>query len=471
MPQFYADPIAGYNSIAATVPSGQRYAQGFDFEGAVVEYAEKIYPNGKLFDPVNGANAWDFAQQELSDCVYLAELGGISESQNVYTIEKDLIYPTVVSPIGLYMISVADGLQRKWMPIDSRVPVFPATEPRVFLRGFPRFACPNQVESNGESWLWGMIFEKAAAVLRGNYTAINQYNIGKPFPGWLPTMKRYVSDFAGVLDCVQRGGYAGITMRQQTNAAGLPIEIPGITLNHQYEVVNAARIVDKSGFTHEILRIHNPWSAGSVDYKSPLYDEDSPFWIDNKSPSNDKLYSQAKGHAGDFWVGFTELANLRGTSSYSFKIPLPITKYPYQRCINFTIDATTATKATDRWNGRYPEQGQLKPIAIAKKDLIVIDCAEPTEFLVQTKFLPGAIGALHSYIVLAANSSDVSLINWNNGCGYWGSEGCFRFTLSAGRLNFYPAAVEQPTDRGTMEILILADKPTAKITRNGILLT
>ncbi|MGL5059315.1 MAG: C2 family cysteine protease, partial [Microcoleus sp.] len=321
---FYPDPAQAYQELSSAIPEGQKYTQeGFDYEGKPTRRVEDIYPGVPLFDE-SGASAWHVGQGNLSNCMILSDLAAMASSSNPYTIE-DIIYPNTVSPIGLYMVSIADGLDRKWFPIDSFVPT--NNDRPIYARGV-----------DGTT-IWPGLIEKAAATLKGNsYASLDSKVIQSPNFYWVPSVNTTCTTFEEILAAVQMGGYGRVVFSKRTDAAGVEIKTPGIVLDHAFGLVSALQVGE-----HRVLRLSNPWIGGN-DYASPLYADDAPFWAENGLL--DKVVETTKG--GEFWLSLEEFKQLSGSLwSSQMRIPLPHPQLPHS--IAFDAEFTDANAVVGNW--------------------------------------------------------------------------------------------------------------------------
>jgi hypothetical protein len=444
----YDDPITAYNDLVANLIPGQKYVQtDFDYEGNPTRRAEELFPNVPLFD-ANGANSYEVGQGGIGDCGTLAHLCGIAEAKNSFTIE-DCIYPTTVSPYGLYMISAAEGFNKKWFAIDSNISVYPPNFKNSWMRGTA--ICVSPVKANPT--LWATILEKGAAMRTGGkYSSLLVESVST----WLPFIYVIATTFEEFKAVTDAGGYGVITYKQPVDAAGVNISVPGIVTGHAFAVVDAIQIDNL-----KVVRVENPWAGGS-DYNSEFISDTSPIW--DSHPEFAEQLKATKGIDGAYWITFEELQRLSNSMTVECKIILPYIQYPIQKMFEYEFDDTFVNAGCTDW----PNLIELRRVAASKNDKVVLTCNEPTNFYITTLWLPGSTGSRHSYVNVALD------IDLNHAVpripfayGWWHRPSIIKGKLEANlEYHLYPATVSETTDRGKMQIFVLADKPF-NLTRNG----
>jgi hypothetical protein len=422
---FYADPIEAYNQIAATISEGQKYTQdGFDYQGKTIKRLEEIYPTSPVFDQ-DGADSWEVSQGSISNCMLLSDLTGLARSKGPYTV-KDCLYPNTASPIGLYLASIADGLERKWFAFDSNVPVGSSGK-------------PSNARGIDGATIWPALMEKAAAVLKGNsYAALDASVIQSPNFYWIPSISVPATTFEEVLKSVETGGYGRAGFNQQKDASGAVIKIPGLVMSHAFGLVDALQVGE-----HRLVRISNPWGGG-VDFVSPLYADDAQFWIDRPELASQR---SATSSSGEFWMGWDELMQLGNVIGNKMRQPLPFPGLTH----TFAFDATfTDATATIR---DWPSAKDLRPLGMSRK----ITLTEPTDIAIATSWQPGGSGPRHSYALVTDGTATTELMD--RGYGWWGGDGFTRKVLPAGTYEITPAVVGPAATRGTVQLIVLSSNP------------
>jgi Calpain family cysteine protease len=444
----YDDPIAAYAEISAALQPGQKYTQsGFDYEGLPTKRVEELYPIHPMFD-ADGSNSYEVSQGGLSDCVLLSRVCALAEAKNKYQI-KDLIYPLTVSPIGLYFISVAQGLGRKWLPFDSSVPLY--NDPTLWYNGRPR----NVDIQKQNPVLWPMLMEKGTATIRGKYSQLDAGNIQNPYPGWVPIVRKMTKTFAEVLSCIAEGGYGGISFTQPKDASGNPVSVPGVYLGHEHSLLDA--------FEYEgaqAVRISNPWGGADDLVGSPQFADDSPFW--DLTPELKAKGALTKGRGGEYWISYSVLCSYMGKSDILFEIPLPWSKYPVTKTFDVEFTDATGQLFTD-----WPNQNELMAIA-GLHGQYEIEVLEPTEFYAQTFWGQGATGSRHSFFMVfndADKSNKYAASRLPGDRGWWGRPSWAEGLLMPGKYRVYPATVSR-LDRGKLSTFLLGSKPF-NLRRNG----
>jgi hypothetical protein len=439
----YDDPAIAYDQIAATLEPGQKYTQtGFDYEGLPTKRVEELYPNHPMFD-ADGSNSYEVSQGGLSNCVLLSRLCGLSEAKNKYTV-KDLIYPLTVSPIGLYFISVAQGLGRKWLPFDSSVPLY--NDPNLWYNGRPRNV---DVQKNNPV-LWAMLMEKGTATIRGSYAQIDAGNIQNSFPGWVPIVRKNATTFAEYQAILADGGYGGFSYTQQKDALGNPVSVEGLYLSHEHSLLDAFEYEGS-----QAVRVANPWGGGKDLIGSPQFADGSPFW--DLSPELKAKEAMTKGRDGEYWLSYSVLCAYMGKSDVLFEIPLPWAKYPHAKTFSFEFTDQTGALFTD-----WPNQDELMAIAAATQQY-ELEVFEPTEFYGQTFWHTGSRGSKHSFLMVFDESDRAN--KYAKSClpgdkGWWGRPSWTEGTLQPGKYRVYPATVSNK-DRGKLSTFLLGSKPFA----------
>jgi Calpain family cysteine protease len=423
MPTFYSDPISAYEQLSATVPAGEKYTQsGFDYQGKTIKRLEAIYPTAPVFD-ADGADPWEIAQGGISDCMMLSDLSGLAKCTGPYTV-KDCIYPTTVSPIGLYLASIADGLDRKWFAFDSNVPVGSSGK-------------PTNAKGLDGATLWPALMEKASATLKGDsYASLDCTVIQSPNFYWVPSINIPVTTFEEMLRSIKNGGYGRVGFDEQRDASGAVVTIPGLILDHAFGLIDALQVGN-----HQLIRVSNPWGGGA-DYNSPLYGDDSQFWIDHPELADKK--ATALKH-GEFWMGWDELMSL-GHLTGKMRQPLPMPGYPSVVAFDHVFDAFNKTI------GRWPTVKELRKFKTYKFTI-----TEPTEVIISTSWQSDSTGFRHSYMYLTNGVSTTSMIG--RGYGWWGGDGYNKVTLIPGTYEFIAGCVDQNVDNGTLQVIVLSEKP------------
>ncbi|MGL5059445.1 MAG: C2 family cysteine protease, partial [Microcoleus sp.] len=389
MLKFYSDPIAAYNEISASIPPGQKFVQeGIDYEGYATKRIEDIYPGYPLSD--GDAEIMGLKQGTKANCGVLTEIMAYTLStRNDYTLEQG-IYPYGLSSNGLYMIAVAKDYQRKWIAVDTLVPVNSS--------GYPIAASP----ASKDRGFWGMIFEKAfVTLMTGKY---NTSNWIASFEGWYPRTRYEVSSFDDILKVFELGGHGNGGIWKIKDAAGVEKPLPpGLVGAHDYGVLDAFRLVDADGNKHELVLLCNPWGTSSADYRSS-YADDSPFW--DNHPEVLKYVQESRPDGGCFWMSWTELkSNQICSFSDRWYVPAPLSTHPHEQLVNYTFTDQTLTSGGS-WAGRWPDPAQLRPVAIRNNDQMRITVNEPTSFRFTMRWLPGSTGDRHGYVAIATSGSN-----------------------------------------------------------------
>lgn len=435
MPNFYDDAIAAYDEISATIPEGQKFfQQGIDYDGYATRRIEDIYPGYPLSD--GDADIMGLTQGSIGNCSVLTEIMAYAlSSRNDYTME-DGIYPYGVSPNGLYMVAVAKDYKRKWIAVDTLVP--------VNTSGNPIASRP----ASKERGFFGMVFEKAfVTLMSGKYKTSNW--IGS-FEGWYPRTRYEVSSFDDILRVFELGGHGNGGIWAIKDAAGVQKPMPtGLVSCHDYGVLDAFRIVDADGNKHELVLLCNPWGAGAADYRSS-YSDDSPFW--DAHPEALQHIQESRPNGGCFWMPWADLKNNQICSfSDRWYIPVPVFTHPEQQVVDYTFTDQTIT------TGGWPNPGQLQAVAARNQDMMQIIVNEPTNFRFTMRWLPGSTGARHGYVAIALQGSTQPYTPY--AYGWWAGSALKVCTLPAGVYDFYIASVDQnTTDKGSTQTLIQADK-------------
>lgn len=441
MPTFYSDPVIAYNELSAAIPAGQKYVQqGFDYDGYSTRRIEDIYPGYPLSD--GDADVMGLIQGEIGNCGVLSEIMAYALScRNDYTIEQG-VYPYGVSPNGLYMVAVAKDYQRRWIAVDTLVP--------VNGNGNPIASRP----ASKERGFFGVLFEKAfVTLMTGKYKTSNW--IGS-FDGWYPRVRYTVSNFDDILRVFELGGHGNGGIWAIKDSLGMEKPLPiGLVGSHDYGVMDAFRLIDADNNKHELVLMCNPWGTVAADYKSS-YADDSPFW--DAHPEALSYLQKSRPDGGCFWMPWADLKNNQICSfSDRWYVPIPLATHPYQEIINYQFTDQTLTTG-DPWAGSWPNPGQLRVVALRNNDLMRITVDEPTNFRFTMRWLAGSTGDRHGYVAIATPDSTKPYTPYSY--GWWGGSSLKTCNLPAGVYDFFIASVGQNgSDRGPAQTLIQADKP------------
>jgi hypothetical protein len=238
------------------------------------------------------------------------------------------------------------------------------------------------------------------------------------------------------------GGYGRVVFGQRKDASGTVIKTPGIVLDHAFGLVSALQVGD-----HKLIRLSNPWIAG-LDYASPLYADNAPFWAENGLL--DKVSETQKG--GEFYIGWEEFQQLAGSLwANQMRIPLPHPQLPHAFAFDATFSDATATISD------WPSVKVLRPLNMGKK----ITLTEPTDIAIATSWQPNGSGSRHSYVYVTNGTATTELMP--RGYGWWGGDGFTRKVLPAGTYEITPAIVGPAATRGTVQFIVLSDKPIAVV--------
>jgi hypothetical protein len=121
-----------------------------------------------------------------------------------------------------------------------------------------------------------------------------------------------------VLSAIVAGGYGQTTFDKKVDANGNMIYFDGIAYDHQFGIINAARIIDSASVVHEIIEIDNPLASRALDFDNP-YGDTAQFWIDN--PDYQSLVLDSRSSGGSWWMAYQQLKDWNSGRTPKFLIP------------------------------------------------------------------------------------------------------------------------------------------------------
>jgi Calpain family cysteine protease len=309
------DPIAEYEKIEASLATGEKYIQVFDYTTienpgySTPKYLEDLYPTATILGADGDIGTHEIAQGIIGACGTFARIASYAAVKLgcKYRLEE-AIYPATLSPIGLYFVRVQNPLDANgvaWVAIDSRMPCSQ-------LGGSPFAYLPSSKA------LAPMLFFKAAATMRGGCfdEVTNSAKFGLPFK-WFPWKDVTVSAFATFAAELEKGALFVTSMVQQYDDAGVAVKVPGVVLAHAFAIVDTLAVYYPDGSRVELVRIENPWAGGS-DYVSD-YSESAQFWKDHPEFA-DKL-ADASQSLGNYWVDWATFLKLTGKAKFVVQSP------------------------------------------------------------------------------------------------------------------------------------------------------
>lgn len=320
-----AEAIAQYEKIAATIPAGSLFTQDLPLRDFFLVYSSQmrnirvgaLAPNEGVL-PTN-LHQWAIQQNKLGDCTMIAQMAALLASKNPYNF-ADMIYPTTISPIGLYYVRVMVPNTKDfvWVEIDDRIMCggnYTYTEP-AWQGGKSYWIAPSWwgVSPLAGGGIWCSLYEKACATIAGSYKALEGW-VGDVYP-----MQHVPNNtFDDVLNTISAGGFGMTTFDRKKDAKGYTLYYDGIAYDHQYGIVNSARITDAAGVVHEIIEIDNPVASRALDFPNP-YGDNEQFWLDN--PEFQHLVLDSRSSGGSWWMAYQALLDWNSGRKPALRLPI-----------------------------------------------------------------------------------------------------------------------------------------------------
>lgn len=435
----FDDPVAAYNTIAESLPSGQRYQQPFDYttienpKSATPRYLEDIFPQATVTDIDGDLDSFGVSQGYIGACGTFASISAYAAipKSSPYNIEAG-IYPLTPSPIGLYLVRIADPanpLGTKWMAIDSRVPCNTPTGGSAFIfLGLEKALLP-------------ALLMKAAATARGGcFDTITNSDTLKQSFSWFPSVSVQAQTFAEFKKYLDHGAICLSAMVQQYDGSDAAITPSGVVYGHAHALVDTISVSNA-----ELVRIENPWEGGS-DYLSDV-SEGSQFWLDH--PELRAKLEDAKASAGNYWISWEQAKALTGRTKFEMTLALPHPDFPHADFLTYTFDGT-------------PVMDPARPVPIQQIEKLsgdrikTITLSEPATIQVDVKWLNG-LGTRAADVVFV-DSTDKIAARFSERIWY-GANGTRFVTLPAGQYRVLPQTSTYNADRGLMQVILLSSTP------------
>lgn len=418
----------------------KKYVQDppFNYESESFDYLENIYPDSPLFSPTT--ESWEIGRGEHGNDGIVANIIGFAGTKHKQFTVENIIYPKTISKTGCYCIKLPFEEDDKefWVVIDSRVPI---------SNGDLIHCMP----ITNDAGIWGSVLEKYAASIMGNlYSELsNDRKTHHIFPGFFDHILIDVSEFSDVVNAIYYGAYAIIRFSCHYDDNGN--DLPGISSNYAYALVNAMAMVDTSNIIHNLVRIEDPHIDGT-DYESE-YSDTSEFWEENSDYMH--YHDESSATKGNWWMSWDDLLELNHTNKIPFKCPIPLKHrgltYEYSKKI--IIDLSTITDVSDRNPSLKQLRRKTKPIRIKTTG---------SAFFVAIKLLTNnQTTQIYGYFTDSKNNFIHQLPRKE-----MGSISTKYYAMDAGEYLIFPATKNMKTDTGLIEISIHSQKEF-ELTYNG----
>ena len=443
------DPQAKYAELAALVPEGQKYEQNFDYintenpEASEAHYLEDLYPAATVLGPDGDIGSWEICQSMLGACGHFSGIAAYASAPEPYRLESG-IYPTEISPIGLYFFRIRDPenlFGTKWIAIDSKMPTKPGG--KSYFIGLPTSGA-----------IAPLLAIKAEASARGGnfdeVTNSQKFQSQISF-AWFPSVEIKCETFQQLADAIAHGGACIFSMSQQYDTTGAAITPSGVVYGHGFAAPDTIETTNPDGSLVQLVRIENPWGGGSDVVGD--YSDNAPFWDAHPELASKRIDAQQAG--GNYWVSYNYFCQLTGRTNFNVRVPLPLPSHPHVKpTLTYVFDETTAITP--------PYTAQLCALATKKNDLITVQVTEQTNLIFMTRWRGGVGG--RNYQLKFANMSNAFVVLTDT--TYNAGMGSKTVTLSPGTYKMLPCTQNMMVDRGTLEITIMSDRDFV-LSRNG----
>lgn len=443
-PMLFADPVIAYQELTADLAPEEKYKQNFCYDTVEIPLAnvpkrlEEMYPKSTVLGIDGDIVSSEPCQGALGCCGTVAAICALASipASFPHALENS-IYPTDVSPHGLYFVKVANPdvpFGFAWVAIDSNVSCKP-TGKSEFM------------------WFWNgdalapALFLKAAATMRGGtYDAISNSDIFRKSFKWFPSTTIKTTTFSEFSAVIGQGGMYIFSMTQQYDASGIAINPLGVVYAHAFSAPQCLSTTSSDGTVTNLVRISNPWGGGS-DYAGEVA-EGSPFWANHPELAGElAVVSQA---GGEYWVTWNEFKALTGRTVFEVICPLPLAARPHINYFRYEFDGVP-TLSVD-WIAEL--------VAGVSSDRIkTLTLAEDTNVTFDLDWLNGS-GPRHTDLKIVNATTKLKVAQFTEPVWFGGS-GQRQIKLAAGSYQIYPSSRNYNSDRGVLQVVVSSDKAFA----------